>query len=108
MGYRTSLVAISWWQSEYEVVDQTIEGDISLEKLKKKGIVHDVSDDVGYIDAGAIIRKCDFPEYYLPANDPFYDVTKKWFEKLPKKTEFIFAHFAEYGDNLTLPLMGIK
>jgi len=69
MGYRTSLVAISWWQSEYEVVDQTIEGDISLEKLKKKGIVHDVSDDVGYIDAGAMIRKCDFPEYYLPAND---------------------------------------
>ena len=108
MGDRTSLVAISWWQSEYEVVDQTIEGDISLEKLKKKGIVHDVSDDVGYIDAGAIIRKCDFPEYYLPANDPYYDVTKKWFEKLPKQTEFIFAHFAEYGDNLTLPLMGIK
>jgi hypothetical protein len=55
-----------------------------------------------------MIRKCDFPEYYLPANDPYYDVTKKWFEKLPKKTEFIFAHFAEYGDNLTLPLMGIK
>ena len=35
MAYRTSLVGISWWQSEYEVVDQTIEGNISLEKLKK-------------------------------------------------------------------------
>ena len=108
MAYKTSLVAISWHQGEYEVVDQTSDGNISLDKLKKKGIVHDVSDDLGYIDAGAIIRKCDFPKYYVASNDPYYDVTKTWFKKLPKQTEFIFAHFAEYGDNLTIDLMNIK
>ena len=31
MAYKTSLVAISWHEGEYEVVDQTSDGNISLD-----------------------------------------------------------------------------
>ena len=99
MAFETNLIAISWKQGQYVVVSQTI-AHVDTDSLRRGGLLHDVSDDVGYMDEAAIIQKNDLGKFLLPETNPWHKAAADWFVALPAETTFIVVHRAEWESGL--------
>ncbi len=98
-AFHTYLVAISWSAGQYEVVAQTI-AQIDSDAIRQAGLLHDVSEDVGYVDEAAIVQKADFVKYLLPESNPWHKEAQQWYSALPRETMFILVHRAEWESGL--------
>lgn len=95
MVFQTNLVAIAWMKGEYKVLSSTI-AQIDTKRLQDDGYLNDVSSDVGYRDNAGVINKESFDTYLLKCDSPMHARAGEWFYKLPKETQFIMVHDAEY------------
>ena len=99
MAFDTHLVAISWRHGQYSVVSQTI-AHVDTDALRKAGLLHDVSEGVGYMDEAAIVQKDDFVKFLLPETNPWHKAAADWRASLPPETAFIVIHRAEWESGL--------
>jgi hypothetical protein len=99
-AFETNLVAISWHQSRYAVVSQTI-AHIDTGAMKRDGLFNDVSEDAGYIDEAAILQKSAIEKYFLPDSNAWHEAAKLWYASLPRDTMFILVHRAEWESGLS-------
>jgi len=98
-AFNTNLIAISWRESRYQVVSQII-AHIDTSAMKRDGLFHDVSEDVGYVDEAAIVQRKTLETYFLPDSNPWHEEAKRWYAALPPETMFIAVHRAELESGL--------
>lgn len=99
MAFETHLVAISWSAGTYAVVSQTI-AHVDTQLLTQDGLLHNVSEDSGYLDEAAIIQRADFAKYLLPPSNPWHKAAADWLAALPREVMFVLVHRAEWESGL--------
>lgn len=62
MAFETHLVAIRWYQGNYDVVS-SISAEINFAPLRREKRLFDVTENPGYVDEAAIVSHVEFPKY---------------------------------------------
>lgn len=99
MAFETNLVAVSWTHGSYAVVSHII-ADVDTELLRKDGRLHDVTENVAYVDEVAVISKPELPKYFLSETSPWSHRARDWYAALPKETMFVLVHRAEWESGM--------
>lgn len=96
-AFDTNLVAISWRGGQYGVVSQTM-AHVNSSALRDAKLLHNVSEDAGYLDEAAIVQKADFRKFLIP--EASCRAALDWFCSLPSEVMFIVVHRAEWDSGL--------
>ncbi|RME67765.1 MAG: hypothetical protein D6781_12530 [Verrucomicrobia bacterium] len=99
MAFETVIIALSWREGKYAVVD-SISGPINEQALLCEGRFQDVSSNPGYVDQMAVFAKDQFRRYLLWPNDERTAEVRQWYDALPEEVAFILVHRAEWESGL--------
>lgn len=101
MAFETHLVAIRWYQGNYDVVS-SINADINFAPLRREKRLFDVTENPGYVDEAAIVSYVEFPKYlYEESATSTASAARVWYDALPEHVSFIMVHNAEWESGLS-------
>jgi hypothetical protein len=100
VAFETHLVAIRWYQGNYDVASSII-ADIDVSALRRENRLVDVTQNAGYVDRAAILSFMEFPKYLYPGPGAWGSQARAWYGALPEQVSFILVHEAEWESGLS-------